>query len=603
MKLQMINYFPGIKELLMTILLPLFSICLLLTSCSNNGDKGFFFKGEPGGWFAEIHTNKAHYTPGTKVSFYLKLNKDPIQDSEISVRYLHLNTVVGFQKLDFTHKKKIEWVWDPPDNDFKGYLTKVYLKKGNQIFDQINIAVDVSSDWSRFPRYGFLSRYSELNQVTIDSVMRWLNRHHINGIQFYDWHFKHHMPLSTKNSEVTPTWPDIAKRTIHRETLEKYLEASRQYGMKTMAYNLLYGSWEDSPQDGVPESWRLYRDKILKTPVKIDFDENWSSDIYWVDPTNKNWQNYIFQQTARVFNALPFDGWHVDQLGDWGTMWTTDGRELSPDTTFGAFLKAASQYLKRPLVMNAVAQYGQEQIAQSPVEFLYSEVWDPDSTFADLLKIIRQNDRLGKYQLKTVLAAYVNQGFAEKPGWANTAAVLLADALIFAAGGSHLELGEHLLVHPYFPNTNLKMDDKLKKTIQNYYDFLVAYQNILRGNLKDTVINIESHNGIGFSKVPEQGKIWYTAKKDEERCVMQLVNFASTNTMNWRDNEGIQVEPDLIAPLAITVECNFKVQQIWCASPDLVSGSPIPVDFQKDENKINLQVPQLKYWTMLVMEK
>ncbi|NOX88216.1 MAG: hypothetical protein GXO77_04255 [Calditrichaeota bacterium] len=596
------NNFTVNKKFPLKILTLLLGVFMISAGCSNSGDKDILFKGESGRWFAEIHTDKARYDPGAAVGFYLSFKKEPEQDSELLVRYRHLNKVIGSQKLGLSDEKKIKWVWNPPDADFKGYLTEVFLMKANRFSDQINIAVDVSSDWSRFPRYGFLSRFPELNQAAVDSVMRRLNRHHINGVQFYDWQFKHHKPLSEKNGKITPFWQDIAKRTIYRETLEKYLSASKRYGMKTMAYNLLYGSWEDGPQDGVPKSWRLYRDKTLKEPVKIDFDENWSSDIYWMNPANKNWQNYIFRQTARVFKALAFDGWHVDQLGDWGVMWTTEGRQIRPDTTFGRFLKAAKKYLKRPLVMNAVAQYGQKQIAQSPVEFLYSEVWDPDSTYADLLNIIRQNDRLSNHRLQTVLAAYVNQGLAEKPGMVNNAAVLLADALIFAAGGSHLELGEHLLVHPYFPNNNLKTDDKLQKDLRNYYDFLTAYQNVLRGNLKETEINVETDNGIVLSEMPERGKIWYSAKMDEERHVLQLVNFTSVSTMNWRDNKGLQTEPDLIAPLTITVEGDFKVRRVWCASADRFSGSPVPVDFQRDGNKINLQIPQLKYWTMLVLE-
>ncbi len=558
---------------------------------------------ESGRWFAEVRTDKVNYKDGDKVNFLLSFHDKPQQDSEVFIRYRYLNTVLDSQTIKTPDSLGIHWQWNPPAHDFRGYLTEIFLKYNNRVLDQINIGIDVSSDWSRFPRYGFLSRYPELSQSAIDSVMRRLNRHHINGIQFYDWHFKHHMPLSTKDGQVTDTWPDIAKRPIHRETIEKYLEACAKYGMKTMAYNLLYGSWEDGPGDGAPASWRLYRDQTLKEPVKIDFDSSWSSDIYWMNPDNRDWQNYIFHQTEKVFNALPFDGWHVDQLGDWGKMWTADGREIMPDTTFGSFLQSARQYLKRPLVMNAVLQYGQEEIAGSPVEFLYSEVWDPDSTYADLLKIIKQNDTLGNSRLKTVFAAYVNQGLAEKPGMANTASVLLADALIFAAGGDHLELGEHLLVHPYFPNNNLKMDAALQKSMLDYYDFMVAYQNILRGILKDSDMKIESDKRIELSTVPEKGKIWYSVKTDNQRSVAQLVNFSSAKTMNWRDDKGIQTKPDLINQLSISFNNTSPIRQIWYASPDFNSGSPYTIPFKQDGDKIFLQLPRFRYWSMLVMEQ
>ncbi|MGD9900766.1 MAG: glycoside hydrolase family 66 protein [Calditrichaceae bacterium] len=584
-------------------IMSLFCVFIILSCGSNTSDEPIPTARESGRWFAEVHTDKASYKTGEKISFFLSFHDVPHQDSELLIRYRYLNTVLDSQEIKTPDSLGIDWQWNPPDNDYRGYLAEVFLMNKNRVLDQTNIAVDVSSDWRHFPRYGFLSRYPELSQGAIDSVISRLNRHHINGIQFYDWHFKHHMPLSMNDGRVTETWPDIAKRTIHRETIEKYLEASAKYGMKTMAYNLLYGSWEDGPRDGAPASWRLYRDQTLKEPVKIDFDTNWSSDIYWMNPGNKEWQNYIFYQTKKVFDALPFDGWHVDQLGDWGNLWTADGREIKPDTAFGGFLISAGQYLKRPLVMNAVLQYGQEEIARGPVEFLYSEVWDPDSTYVDLLRIISENDSLGKYQLQTVLAAYVNQGLAEKPGQANNASVLLADALIFAAGGDHLELGEHLLVHPYFPNNNLKMNDALQKSIIDYYDFMVAYQNLLRGHLKDTDMTIESDKKIELSKIPEKGKIWYSAKTDNKRSVVQLVNFSSATTMNWRDDKGIQTEPDLINQFTISFNNTSPIRQIWYASPDFNSGSPFTIPFKQDGDKISLQLPGLRYWSMLVIER
>jgi len=57
---------------------------------------------------------------------------------------------------------------------------------------------------------------------------------------------------------------------------------------------------------------------------------------------------------------------------------------------------------------------------------------------------------------------------------------LLAPVIV-AFGGDHLELGEHMLAQEYFPNENLAMRADLKDALVHYYDFLVAYQNLLRG--------------------------------------------------------------------------------------------------------------------------
>ena len=101
--------------------------------------------------------------------------------------------------------------------------------------------------------------------------------------------------------------------------------------------------------------------------------------------------------------------------------------------------------------MNAVSRYGAEQIAQTgKVDFLYNEVWGKDNDrteakFSHLKTIIDENNEYSGNQLNTVFAAYMNYWLAENVGEFNTPGVLLTDAVMFALGGSHLELGPHML--------------------------------------------------------------------------------------------------------------------------------------------------------------
>ena len=44
------------------------------------------------------------------------------------------------------------------------------------------------------------------------------------------------------------------------------------------------------------------------------------STLYFVNPCNKDWQNYIFAQENKSLNALGYDGWHGDTVGDWEEM-------------------------------------------------------------------------------------------------------------------------------------------------------------------------------------------------------------------------------------------------------------------------------------------
>ncbi|MEJ2635770.1 MAG: glycoside hydrolase family 66 protein [Calditrichia bacterium] len=548
-----------------------------------------------------METDKACYQPGDTVKIRLTL-ESPAGDGKIVVSYRHLNRIIGKDTIDTGSAARLTWNWFPPGTDFCGYLVEASLQRKQEIADQRTIAVDVSSDWKKFPRCGFLSRFSRLSPEHVDSVISNLSRFHINGLQFYDWHYKHHHPVKLIDGKPAAVWQDIGKRENHLRTIRNYITGAHRRGMMTMAYNLLYGSWEDGPADGVSESWRLYRDQGHTQPAKIDFDQNWSSDIYLMNPADPGWQKYILGEMKKVFGTLDFDGWHIDQLGDWRPMWTSRGNPVKTDETFGVFLNAAHTTLNRPLVMNAVGQYGQRQIASSPVEFLYSEVWDPDSTYADLVRIIENNYRLGSGRLQTILAAYVNQGLAEHPGEADPASVLLADAVIFAAGGAHLELGEHLLAHPYFPNANLKMKNGLHDRLLKYYDFLVAYQNLLRGEVQtDSALTLHSRS-VQLSDTPVQGKVWYYARKIPSRQIVHLVNFMGTATSNWRDNAGQQTLPQPQKNTVIYFTAGRPVREVWLASPDLANGLPQPLQFELRNGQTEIKIPELHIWDMIVID-
>ncbi len=74
----------------------------------------------------------------------------------------------------------------------------------------------------------------------------------------------------------------------------------------------------------------------------------------------------------------------------------------------------------------------------------------------------------------------MDYNLASSKGYFNTPGVLLTDAVIFSFGGAHLEMGDHMLCKEYFPNSNLQMKPELQAAIVHYYDFLTAYQNLLR---------------------------------------------------------------------------------------------------------------------------
>ena len=545
-----------------------------------------------------ISTDKAIYSPGEEVSFTIDKSRLP---ATTKVRYKFLNEIVGESVVTSG-----TWTWKAPATDFRGYLAEVYDTKDSKETIYAAVAIDVSSTWKKFPRYGFLSKFPLLNDSEISGVISNLNRYHINGIQFYDWHYKHHIPLPGTASNPAAQWKDILNRDIYFATVEKYIHKAHSFNMKTMFYNLIYGAWDNAEADGVPKEWGIYKDN---THTNRDFHPlptpPFLSNLNLVDPSNPSWQKYLQTETAKVYAALPFDGFHMDQLGDRGTSFRYDGTPVNLGQTFKPFIDAAKAAdPQKGIVMNAVNQYGQQGIAQSAADFLYTEVWSPFDTYADLANLIKQNNTLSNYTKNTVLAAYMNYDLANNKGFFNTPSVLMTNAVIFSFGGAHLELGEHMLGKEYFPNDNLAMRDDLKKALVNYYDFLVAYQNLLRDGGTFNAVNITSEdNKLPVAPWPaSQGLVAAFGKKVENRQVVHLINFKNSKTQNWKDNTGIQVVPTIVRDAKLTLAASSPVKKVWVASPDFIGGAARPLNFVQQGDKVSFTLPELRYWDMLVVE-
>ena len=583
---------------LVTLLVSVVAGCTKTTSApfqTENIKKGEFM--------SYIPTDKAAYEPGEKVNFTLTL-KEQIEDGTLLVRYVHLQDVVEEQEISLTGGDTVTWEWTALEDDFKGYMVEVYVKDKKNIVDHHNIAVDVSSDWTKFPRYGYLADFYELEKEEQQRVIDKLNRFHINGIQFYDWQYKHERPLKLENGQVADTWLDIANRVVSKETVEYYIAMAHEKNMKAMNYNLLFGAYENYEEEGVKKEWGIYRDPLLENQDKHPLPENWASDIFLMNPANEEWQEFIINAEKEVFEHLAFDGWHVDQLGDRGALWDGEGNRLDLSTTYVSFLNKVKEELGVDLVMNAVSQYAAGYIAsQAPVSFLYSELWDSHKTFGSLKDVIDQNYRFSDNKLNTVLAAYMNYELSDSMGEFNTPGVLLTNAVIFAAGGAHLELGENMLSKEYFPHKKLSISDELNEQLIRYYDFTVAYQNLLRDGAVEVSKEIHITNeDIDASNRAERGKVWSYAKEKDNREIIQFINMTDATSLDWRDNDGSQVGPSVKEKLNVTAETNGKVEKVWMASPDFFDGSAVELDFKQKGDEVQFTIPHLKYWDMVVIE-
>ncbi len=538
-----------------------------------------------------LRTAKAAYQPGELVTFSAH---QAVPESAM-VRYRHLNGVVEEAAVSGTN-----WTWQPPSADFKGYLTEVYsIQEGEEILHG-TVAVDVSSDWTKFPRYGFLSKFGSGEPVA--TVIDDLNRYHINGLQFYDWHYKHHQPLALSGGQPVASWQDIINRTISFQTVESYIAAAHEKGMAAMMYNLAFGATKTGEADGVQPGWYLFKDAAATTRDKHSLPQPpFVSDIFLLDPGNSEWQAYLGDRNQEVYDNLAFDGFHIDQLGDRGTLYNAQGAAVNLSNRYKPFVEAMqARHPGKVYAFNAVNQYGQGGIATSPVDFTYTEVWGPNDRYEHLAAILNTNMVFGQGK-GTVLAAYMNYDLADRPGTFNTPAVLLTDAVIFAFGGSHLELGEHMLGKEYFPNNNLSMSDELKKRLVNYYDFLVAYQNVLREGGAFSHPVVAGHpNLAAWPAAP--GKIAVVGRDLGNKRSVQLINFSGLSNLDWRDNTGTKPVPTPLTNLDMTFTEARQVTNIWWASPDVDGGTSQGLSFTQTGDQVSFTLPSLAYWNLVVIE-
>lgn len=571
----------------------------------------------------ELSTDKACYAPGSTVTF--TADGDLPSDKEVYVRYRHNNTFI--EKHTFTSKT---WTWTAPDTDYMGYMVDLYYMewKGDIGTEHIigAIAVDVSSDWKRFPRYGFVADFDNYGgsidkNANIEAEMKYLNRLHINGVQFYDWHWKHHRPVNLDENGNVVAWyhDNNSNHWIGTEYVKRYIEVQHRYGMKSIFYNLCFGAWKDYQKDYVSADWGLYK-KDGNGNLYQDYHEqpsSWESNIYLMNPGNPHWQNYLMDRNNEVYDNYAFDGYQIDQLGGRGNVFEKNGNTIDLEYNYELFLRAMKGHRKdKRLVMNSVQSYGAHRICRAKlddgtrtVDFCYNELWEKQPNFESLFQIIQDNDRKSEHNLQTVFAAYINYNKADhawdyKDQNVNTPGALLTDAVMFAIGGSHIEMGDHMLTREYFPAKPLAMTDELKQRLIHYYDFQTAYQNLLRGiDSKAAFTPTISSSTHPINAWPPQGyKITAFAKKVDNMIAVHLLNFRNTNDLSWRDLEGTRPAPVTQENVQITYTTSRHITNVWTATPDKNGGVPMKLPFTQDGNNVSVTVPSLEYWTMLVFE-
>ena len=574
---------------------------------------------------AEVSTDKARYAPGEPVKVQVAFHTNTKAGPQASVTAFlqdrgSVVTEVQYPiTLETAAQQHAELTVIPPSDDFRGYRLEVRITAENgQLLAGGASAVDVSSNWTRFPRYGYIAHYDP--GIPAEQWINELNRFHIDGLQFYDFQYKHHWPLPPPAMAQT-SWHDIANRTISAHTLLEFLRAAKERNMTTMAYNASYAAYADAFHDGsgVKLQWAAWSDaqspRTEADTKSLNLPPGWATPrLMFMNQNDPDWRRYIFGRMDDLFRVFPFDGWHIDTYGD-ASAFAWDGTPINYFAGSPAFANAAHAALHRPVLLNTVGGHGQAAMAHSAVDIVYSELWPDDHpTYASILEAAEEIHTANPAKA-IVFPAYLHRELSDrltnKPNehaFFDQPAVLLADAVIFASGASHLELGDgsRMLSNPYFPaDTSITPSPDLLQKLRWYYDFQVAYENYLAGGVQEVSLPI-TLSGAKQTDRGEAGAIWAFARQKGQDTMVHLVNLTGLRTSDWRD-DGLNDPPaPILHNLRVKVQLANNVTAAGWASPDVDEGRWHPLVLVKDTSSgqdYEISIPELHYWSVIFLRQ
>jgi dextranase len=302
-----------------------------------------------------------------------------------------------------------------------------------------------------------------------------------------------------------------------------------------------------------------------------------------MDPSpGSAWTIHLPDQCRQVLAALPFDGFHVDQYGDPKEGWTAGGAEVDLAAAFSAFILSLKRaHPAAAVLFNAVGNWPIEELAPSSQDFNYIEIWPPDVYYKDLRRIVSEARQLSDGKPVTI-ALYLAADLIQN--------VRLANALIFALGGSRIELGEagRLLADPYFPKHQV-LGPELRRILRNSYDFAIRYGELIGPAAAD-----EEHRVI-----TTQPGVWTIGRSCPGWLAVNLVNMTGLGDPRW--DEPLS-EPFVQSNLSVRITCPEPIVQLWWASPDRDELDLEPLTYRAGGGEISVTLPELKYWALIAIK-
>lgn len=544
-----------------------------------------------------LQFNQAYYQPGDPLSLSFRVEGDhqSTLSLRLQTRILHLGEEVETleRPLDLPPgETEVQVTYQPPLAAPRGYgLDVCLLGAGGEALGCAWTAFDVLDHWTQSPRYGFLVDFAP-GKEGIPEMMDALTRFHINGLQFYDWMYRHDQFLTDQEP-----YRDPLGRLLSRETVERLITAAQERGIAAMPYTAIYAA-SDAFYREHPD-WALYQ--ASGDPFRLG-----EGFLVYMDPRpGSAWVEHLLGEFEEILGELDFDGIHLDQYGDPKAAMDAAGKSFPLDEPIAATINLTKDLVtahdpEGTVIFNAVNNWPIEEVAQTEQDVVYIEVWPPHIWYSDIHRLIVEAQALGDGK-PVVLAAYIDPAFEHNAH--------LLNAVIFASGGGHIELGEDqgMLADPYFPEYK-RMSPELAEGMTRYYDFAVRYQDVIGPRSRDAVgwrpdqLILE---GVSTDPRLQKNKVWPIVREGENFLALNLINLLEVNTPEW--TKEVEQAPRALGPTVVKIyESNLEVDRVWFASPDGADLSLRPLEYAMFEDQtgrgIRFEIPSLVYWDLIVLE-
>lgn len=475
--------------------------------------------------------------------------------------------------------------WTPPADAPKGYgITVEILDVTNEVIASAATAFDVLNHWTDAPRYGFLSDFTH-GRDNYEETRDWMLRHHITGVQFYDWQYRWE-----KLMPETDVFKDGMGRELSMVTVRKLIDTIRPHNIAAMPYTAVYGV--SAPYLNEHPDWGLYDANGNINHLGEDL-------IVIFDPTpGSPWNKHLLNEFADVLDRTDFDGIHIDQYGAPKNGFDANGNYVDLAEVFPQFIQQAQAVVKEKrgdegaVFFNLVGNWPVETVAPVNPDATYIEVWGPYDDYADLQRIIETAQQLGN--VPVIIAAYIPP--ESVTNWR------LSNAVIFASGAYHLETGEPygMLQHAYFPNFG-PIPEADRDHYTRYYDFLVRYENVLALAEQAQRADAVKVSGARTWGISALNRVLPITRSGADFETFSLVNFKGIDFPTW--NALTSRPPTPMENVDVEITVSRSVRRVWAASPDsteTMDAAQLP--FKIENGTLHVTLPSIAYWTMIVVE-